>query len=147
MRIQSGKYAGKASEAIVLKCPDYVQWTLESGPPQSKLRAEFQRLVQIFDRKSLEKECHHCHGPATRASMYDGNYDFMFWCDDCNEYGSGANRGKLRIVTKYMEALRHIDLTASGRKEWKLNAIRELARSKGLSKRVTEKEAVDFFAG
>ncbi|WP_026330942.1 hypothetical protein [Agrobacterium sp. 10MFCol1.1] len=143
MEIQSGKHAGRSYEYMVLNHPDFVQWALGHG--SEKMKGEFKRLIGIFDRRPIEHKCHSCANTATRASMYTGADGVMFWCDGCNEYGSGANRGKLRIVKTYGEVVHMIDNYAAGNKKFKFQTIRELARGKGLPQRVSASQAVSFF--
>ncbi|MBY3171643.1 hypothetical protein [Rhizobium laguerreae] len=145
MQIQSGRHAGKSCESMMINHPDLVQWMIEKADP-SRTKDEFKRLVTIFDRRPIEETCHGCANVATRASLYQGGDDLMFWCDGCNEYGSGANRGKLRIVTRYLEVVRMIDTFAAGNKKFKFQMIRQLARGKGLAKRMTNDNLIDFFA-
>ncbi|NKN08614.1 hypothetical protein [Rhizobium laguerreae] len=130
---------------MMINHPDFVQWMIEEADA-SRTKEEFRKLVGIFDRRPIEQECYSCDNTATRASMYQGADGLMFWCEGCNEYGSGANRGKLRIVTTYREVLHMIDAFAAGNKKFKFQTIRELARGKGLSKRITEANLTAFFA-
>jgi len=81
---------------------------------------------------------------ATRATAYRNDFTLMFWCDDCDPYGSGARTGTLTILRTYEEALRHVDWTGNRRRDWKRKIIRKLAEAKGLPKRVGAKQAAAF---
>ncbi len=144
MQIRSGKYAGKSSEQVVLKFPDYVEWYI-GAYPTAKLSTEFKRLVGIFDRKPLRTKCYTCKKSATLATAYMNNPSLYFWCSDCDYYGSGANKGKLTIIKTYSNALQHIELNCGGYKSWKSTIIKSLAQAKGLPARVGDAQAVAFF--
>jgi hypothetical protein len=145
VRFKSGKHEGKTYAEVVLKYGDVVQWFLAKNP-NSIVAREFGRLIDIFDLKPFSTTCFECGRTATRASVYENNFDCMFWCERCNPYGTGARAGTLTVVKRYLEALRHIDSTAQANRTWKRTIIRELAQAKGLPARVGEKQAVDFFA-
>lgn len=145
MLVQSGRHAGKTAEEIILKSPDWAEWLIDKHP-QNNLVSEFKRLIQIFDAKPFVKSCWGCGEPATRASAYRQTADDLyFWCDQCDPYSTGANRGKLTSVRSFRSALDHVNYTCAGRRIDKRVIVRELAVGKGLPARVGAKEAVAFF--
>lgn len=144
MQIITGKHAGKTSEEVILKHADYVDWYLGTYPAAA-LGREFKRLIAEFDAKPFTMVCWSCKQPATYATVYRENTDFMYWCDDCDPYGTGARHGQLTRVRTYTQALNHIHSTARGRKGDLRDTIRELAKGKGLPARVGKQQAKDFF--
>jgi hypothetical protein len=144
MEFKSGKHAGKTTEEVLLKEPDFAQWYI-SKFPDAKHSKDLKRLIKEFDARPFTKECAGCGGAATRASAYRGSPSLMFWCAECNPYSSGAGSGRLRMVSTVGDVLEHIDLTANGSRPYKRRIVRELAEGKGLPKRVGKKQAADFF--
>lgn len=144
MIMKSGKYEGLSGEQMVLKHPDHVQWYLQEYP-KTTWSDEYRRLLHRFDAKPFVSRCTGCKGEATRMSAYRGEDGLLPWCDDCNPYRLGANDGKLVIVTTCAQALRHIDGTAEGNRNFKRRIIRGLAEAKGLPARVTVASAAAFF--
>jgi hypothetical protein len=50
MRFNSGRHEGKTTEEVLLKRPDFAQWTIERYPESPHGQA-FIRLTQEFDHK------------------------------------------------------------------------------------------------
>jgi hypothetical protein len=145
MGLQSGKHAGKTTETLLLKSPDWAQWMM-SNHPDNPVSREFRRLVARFDAKPFTKICDRCRQQATRASAYQGSgRNLMFWCDDCNPYSSGASSGRLTVVRTFDDALRHIEFTCTALRGEKRDIINALAKGKGLPSRVGDAQAEAFF--
>jgi len=142
--IQSGKYEGLATQELVLKQPDWVQFFLRKNV-SGKVAGELARHISDFDSKPIVEDCFKCDNTATRVSAYSGNaLQPMFWCSSCDPYSLAARKGKLSIMTKYSEALRFVDSTCDGRRSDKRALIRRMAEAKGLPKRVGKAAAVAF---
>lgn len=145
MIIQSGKHKGKTAALVILKYPDWVEWLIAKHPENS-LVAEFRRLIEIMNKKPFIENCRSCEKLAVRASAYRNTPDDLYlWCDTCDPYGTGANHGKLYIVTTFNSALEHVNYTCEGRRSDKRIIIRELAQAKGLPERVGASQAAAFF--
>jgi hypothetical protein len=145
MRIKTGKKAGKTTQELLLKEPDWAQWMAENHP-DSIVSKDFRDLRQTFDGKEFTAECAGCGDTATRATAYrKTGRNIMFWCGDCNPYGSGAVQGTLTVIKTFNDALRHVDSTCNGVRSEKRAIIRGLAEGKGLPRRVGEAQATAFF--
>ncbi len=146
MIIKSGKKAGKSTQELVLKEPDWVQAFLQNvqdGTVPAALRAH----IKKFDARPFEEKCTRCRELATQASLYIGNARVpYYWCDDCDPYSQGAVGGKLIIVKKYQQALRFVDFYCNGSRTEKRLLIRALARAKGAPARIGKEQADSFLA-
>jgi hypothetical protein len=121
LQVTLGKYKGKSVELLVLKEPDYVNWLLAqnlSGPLLA-VKKRAQSLIAQFDAKPVQKKCsaQTCGNLATRATVYSNNLSPYWWCANCDPYQFGANAGKLQILRTYSDALLHVELYCSGRKQ------------------------------
>jgi hypothetical protein len=145
MRIETGRYAGKTTQLVLFKRPDWVQWLLRNYP-DNKLVPDFKLLIEIFDSKPLLKACYCCARQATCASVPRGTgWGMHFWCDDCNPYSTGARCGSLGVVSTFESAMVHADWTCEARRRAKRDLIKELAQAKGLPARVGAPPAAAFF--
>jgi hypothetical protein len=146
MEFKSGKNAGKTSEEVLLKKPDWARWYTQNYPeaPHSK---EFRRLAKVFDEKPFTTKCDGaCGKVATRASAYTCSPSLRFWCDDCSPTSQGASPHKLHVVNTLRDVMSHIEWSADGYRAWKRDIVRQLAEAKGLPKRVGKKQALAFFS-
>src|ERR1700732_1276073 len=139
MRFQTGRYAGKTTEEVLLKFPDWARWNVHEYPG-AKHSKHFRELAKKFTSKPFVEPCEGCKGGVTRASAYRASPELRFWCDDCNPSQTGAEQAKLTTVRSMGDALRHIEETADGNRNWKRQIVRALAEAKGLPKRVGEKQ-------
>lgn len=150
MLVTFGKYAGKSTELLVLKHPDYVVWLRYQSSLKGlalAARNDCVRLIAKFDSASYTRPCSKCRQPATRTTFYAGNAtDCYTWCDACDPYSSGALQGKLTVVDAYKGALLQAALYHGNRVTAQRDAVQALGRAKGLGKSVTEKQAIAFFA-
>jgi len=144
--IKSGAKAGKSTQELVLKEPDWVQFFMGKAP-QGSIPAAIKSHVAAFNSRPLVKECWRCKDLATRASFYAGDArSACYWCEGCDPYSTGARSGMLTIVTTYSQALRFVDFHCRGSRVEKRKIIRLLGAAKGLPGRVGPKEAADFLA-
>jgi|GEM_PF-5563048 hypothetical protein len=67
----------------------------------------------------------------------------MWWCDDCDSCLL-VHEVRFQIIATYEEVLTHVKAYCEGRKSDYEVLIHNFARSKGLSKRVGEKEIQTF---
>lgn len=110
MRIAFGKHRGALLERILLTDPGYIEWMLNVQKRDRKFQELCQeacRLVNLFDRKPLQKECCNdgCGKQATRLSITDGGYELNYWCDECRPR-SVKNYGEaVDVVHNYLSAL------------------------------------------
>ena len=146
MRFQSGKRAGKTTEEVLLKFPDWALWNVNNYP-DSKHSKEFVTLGKTFAAKPFTKRCDGgCGKLATRGTAYGGSPDLMFWCNHCSPTQNGASGSKLTVVRTIGDVLRHIGRTADGNRAYSRTIVRQLAEAKGLPTRVGEKHALAFFS-
>jgi hypothetical protein len=152
MIIPVGKYRGKSVEWLLLKAPGYVKWMLEESAitgPLAAVKTEALRLISVFDRKQILKECRgrNCLKAASQLSAYQGNsYDMYAWCDTCDPYQAGAARWKLRLIRTYKEALDFIQRTCDGRRSAYRAAIDTIAIAKGFPDRSSQARLKAFFS-
>jgi hypothetical protein len=151
MNIKFGKHCGMSVEFLVLKAPDYAMWLLSQKAishsffdAQQKIR----RLIRAFDQRPFIKRCQGtgCRKRATRCSVHQGSTQLLSWCDECDPYELGASPGKLHAIEKYFDVVNYVSMFCNGRKAAMEMLVRELARAKGLPKRVGEDEAIAFFS-
>ena len=140
-------------ELLVLKEPRYIQWLLGQQAAQGEMKraqAEARRLIRLFDAKPFLKECFGSTPPAhlaERCSVYGNVVDAPYWwCNNCNPYQSGADAGKLQVISTYEGALNHVSFFCGNRSRDYKALIKELAEAKGLPKRVSKAQAATFFA-
>lgn len=146
-----GEHKGKLPGAVVINHPDYVQSLLAKHNvtgSQADLKADFQRLINIFDNTPYTKMCASpgCRNLAVKCTAYRYAFNYLqWWCDSCDPYGSGAPLGTLRQITSYRDALRYIDQENNRSVSAKRTLVRMLAQAKGLPKSVTRKAVAKFF--
>lgn len=146
MVLRYGPHAGKSTELVVLKFPDWVQFYIQNNR-NSRVGGELVSLIRRFDELEFAKKCFQCKSRATRSSLYAGNAeDAMYWCDECDPYSLAAPQGKLVLITKYNEALGFVANRCGDKRGEKRDVIRRLAEAKGLPKRLGEKSAAQFFS-
>ena len=147
-----GKNAGTSVEKLVLKDPKYVHWMLKQADAKGGLKlaqAHAAKCIKRFDAKPFVKTCsgQNCHATATRCTVYSNNVsDPYWWCDTCDPYQSGANRGKLQVLKTYAEAYHHVQLYCSDRVSDHKDIVLAMAKAKGLPARVGDAQALQFFA-
>jgi len=149
MRIEVGQYNGTEIEVIVLKYPEYVAWILrkECYNKLAEAKIEIMRLIEIFDRKPITKNCmgHNCTSNATRCTVFGSLINLYWWCDSCDPLQSGALAIQIQVIKKYGEALRHVELYCGGHKKYYRSLIGLMAKAKGLPNRVDDQKAINFF--
>jgi hypothetical protein len=149
MQVTIGKNDGKSVEWLVLKDPSYIEWLLgaQASGKLLQLKHHAQNLIRKFDAKPISKRCYGqaCSKAATRATVYLDNLVPYWWCATCDPYESGANAGKLQVISTYSQALHHVEYFCKGRKSDAAEIIKYLAQAKGLPSRVGEQQAQQFF--
>jgi hypothetical protein len=150
MVINFGKHAGKSVEFLLLKKPDYVRWVLDlhdAMGPLLSVKNEMIRLIEIFNQKPFLKKCIGCkERVAIRGSFCEDNPIPWWWCNECEPDSIETLKGRIHLVATYTQALDHAYTYCGGRKADLNFLIRILAEAKGLPKRVSEKQAKEFFA-
>jgi hypothetical protein len=151
-KLTFGKHQGKTVSELVFTQPGYISWILDKPDCMGALlgfQKSAQSLVAHFNAKPMTCYCRGqgCIAPASRASVYKGTLDSMYWCDDCNPYQTGANPGRLFFIRSYRDVLMCVSLNLNGRASYQVQMIRELARAKGAPERMTEKARSAFFKG
>lgn len=150
MLVTFGKNNGKSVEWLALKDPSYIQWVLKQSASGTLLQVQQHAtsLIKKFDATPFLITCRadDCSQVATRATVYLENIEPEWWCEKCDPYQLGANAGKLQAISKYSQALGHVDLYCNSRKSDSNTIIKYLAQAKGLPKRVSEDQAQKFFA-
>jgi len=151
MLVTFGKHKGKSLETLVIKEPDYIKWVLDqyaAEGPLAKLREEAVRLTSIFDNKPILRQClgHQCTKRSVRFTAYTGVWSpLYYWCAKCDPYEQGALKGKLTVLTRYREALQHVEFSCYGDKAGYKAIIRDIALAKGLPQRSGESQVESFF--
>ena len=153
MQVTFGKHVGKSVELLMIKEPNYISWILGQDSPRgamAKMKSHVEQLIYIFDAKPFtEKKCYSatCSNQATRLTMYEENLIPLpfWWCDTCDPYQTGANRGKLRFLMGYLSALQYVRSFCGGKKSDYVTIIKRIAQSKGLPHRVGELQVQKFF--
>ena len=154
MIITIGKHKGKSTDITFLKFPDYCVWALYQDNPSGGLipvvRDVRRRLIPKFNAKPFHKTCRGdagkgCGKIATRAVVYQNNLDPTWWCDDCNEYSYGALPGKLQEIRTFKDIVNHVETYCGGKRGDYREFVLNIARAKGLPKRVGQAQAQAFF--
>src|SRR5262249_18364207 len=134
---------------LVLRQPDFVLWILGKEEATGRLaeaRQEVIWLIRLFDERPIIEPCSgRCGGRATRCSLHQGGLRPRWWCDGCDASASTFTPGKLVIVRTYRDAVRYVNAFCGGRKQDLKVLVKELARAKGLPRRVGEAQAAAFF--
>lgn len=144
VRLRYGPHGGRTTETLLLRVPDYAWWMLENSPT-SRVSREFAELVTRFDAKPMTAHCQSCGQHATHASAYSGSVDLHFFCDECRLYEGATPHGFSPDIRTVAAAVGHAETTSPRRRRRSVRAIvRNLARAKGLPRRVTE-EAAEVF--
>ena len=101
--------------------------------------------MRNYRNRELSMGGRDCTKPATCLSVYGDNvYAPLWWCDDCDPYQMGAREGKLSLIKTYQDAILH-HMMFHTPKSFLKDLVRIMAVEKGLPKRVSEKNAVEFF--
>jgi len=146
MEFKSGKHAGKTTEEVLMKQPDFARWYVRNHPDSPHAKA-FGQCAKAFGEKPFTEKCQgKCGNRATRATAYRGTHGLMFWCNDCNPVSSGAEGQKLSVVRTIRDVLDHIELTANGNRDYMRRIVRELAEGKGLKSPISKKKLETFFS-
>ena len=149
MKINFGKLRGKSVALAIVRHQDYVAWILQQPSPTGQMKAvaaEAKRLIQKFDAMAIQETCCKCRNrPATRFSVYRGNFQPQWWCDTCDPYSQGAAPGRLTVGNTYQAALHHVTVCNAGRRQDYKDLLKAIAEAKGLPSRVGEKQAAAFF--
>jgi hypothetical protein len=150
MSVPFGRQRSHSAAKLLLDDPAYVVSVLREPEPQgrlARLRDEVCRLIDRFDARPI---CVPCRAPgcgrrATRCSVYRDSVRPVWWCDECDPYQEGATPGALRLLSRYLEAVAHVEWSGNGRRSDLRFLVRELARARGLPGRVGAAEAEAFF--
>ncbi len=142
MRLRFGRYAGQTTETLVLRKPDYVVWMLREAPDGVAGRA-FTTLIDRFDNAPVVGKCEACGAEAVRAFGLPFQSSLVRLCPACTPT---ADNGGLVPIEGFWDAHAHVDATfVRGRRLGLRRVVRELARAKGASRRLTEAAALRFF--
>jgi hypothetical protein len=143
MEFRQGKHAGKSFEEVLLKDPATAQWLSVKGAPG--IAKEFQKLIKRFDQKPMTAPCASCGNTAAKAALFDGGtgLKLYLYCDGCEDAWTDEAEG--RVLRTFDDAMKFIDDSRKGNKTAKTAIIRELARAKGLPKKISGDAALDFF--
>ena len=144
MRLRFGAYAGKTTEVLLLRAPDFAAWAMTQRPG-SPLARTFSALSSAFDARPITAACH-CGARASQARAYRNSTDLIVLCDRCAE--QLPPDAVLDDVTGYTAALEHVRRTcARGLRREQRRIVRRLGLAKGMPRRVTEPTAQDFLLG
>lgn len=148
MDLHFGKFAGKTTQLLVLKEPQYVHWLLKSNPSGPLLAAKTQIIKHIaaFDGRPFTTGCFACKSPACRCTVYDKTVSPMWWCGVCDPYQQGAHTGKLIVLKTYREALSYVEWHCAGQTTDYRELIKAVSRAKGLPVRVGAAQAESFLS-
>lgn len=150
MKLGFGKHAGKSVEILIIKEPQYITWMLKQAAtgPMVLAQEHAQKKIAQFDAKLIVEQCNDkaCARLATQCVVYANNVTSPYWvCDSCNPYDLGAPSGKLQALQSFEESCRYVANFCGNRLSDHRTLILELARAKGLPKRVAGKAAINFF--
>lgn len=147
-----GKHKGTNIEKIMINHPGYIDWLLRKG-----LDSKFKYIIEHinfcilrFDNKVFLKNCMgiekkvRCSNIATRISLYPDNLTAYIWCDQCNPYQFGAQKG-LTIISTYKEALDYVHYYCNNSNPDFKYLIKQLSELKGLTGRKTTNNILSFF--
>jgi hypothetical protein len=144
MRLRFGPYAGKSTEVLLLRAPDYADWVLNHRP-DGPLGREFSELIAAFDARPLEQACA-CGALARRVRAYRNSTELLVLCESCAAHPALGD--VTSEVTAYAGALEHVRETfVRARRKAQRRIIRRLAAAKGLPRRITEAAAEAFLCG
>lgn len=156
MQVGFGKHAEMDVRRLVVRHPDYVKWVLEQVQPRGQLAAlaaNLRHYIQVFDAKPFVEECsgrvkgERCTRTVTRGTAYSShgglNVDLVWWCDACDPYQLGAVATLIDVRT-YSGALSVVERYRGVISDYG-DIIKDLARGKGMPKRVTAAALEDFF--
>lgn len=144
MRLRFGPYAGKSTEVLLLRAPDYAEWVL-SHRPEGALGRAFTDLIAAFDARPLERACA-CGAPASQVRAYRNSTELLVMCEHCAAQPALAD--VTSEVTAYGGALAHVRQTCvRAHRKAQRRIIRRLAAAKGMPRRVTEQAAEAFLSG
>jgi len=144
VRLRYGPYAGRSTELLLLRAPDYAKWVL-SHRPDGALGRDFSELMAAFDARPLQHACA-CGAPANQVRAYPNSTELLILCDHCA--GQPALGDVTSEVTDYAAALEHVRQTCvRAHRKAQRRIIRRLAAAKGLPPRITEAAAEAFLYG
>ncbi len=144
MIIQSGAKQGKSTQQIILKEPDWADFFVGKNPT-SKLAVEFKTHINDLNKKNFVKKCMTCSKTAERCTGYQGNTtDLYFWCNTCDPYSQGANKGKLSILISYEDVIRFAKQNSQSSRGAQRDLIGIWATGKGMPKPLTA-SAISIF--
>jgi len=146
MLLDFGKHAGKTTQFVFLKTPDFALWAREQDARGKLAQAvtAFGRHEAALNAKAFVTRCRGCQAPATRGSYYNGTTDGLWWCDDCDPYSLGALDGKLSIVRTFNHAMQHVQWTCSAPRQAYREIVKDLSQAKGAPKRLGAEQAAAF---
>lgn len=149
MQMAVGKHKGKELERLLFDDPGYIAWMLDEnltpGSPIDRARRHVATLIDKFDSHPIQAKCSgRCGRPGTRFSCYKDNPSPWFFCESCDPYFQGANRGALSIHRTYREALLYCQLNGNRQRDFKY-LIDVLADAKGFGKPRSIKRLQEFF--
>jgi len=147
MRMPFGEHEEKLLESLVLREPRYVYGLLRDEDVPARIQKEATRLIAVFDAKPYLTDCtsEECINDVTRFTVYGWNLSPQFWCDECDPYSLGARSGKIQEIATYDDAVMHAMFHCNNSLKDLKTLIRIMAGAKGLSGRIGEKQAEEFF--
>ena len=99
MRFKSGNHEGETTEEVLLKHPNFAQWTIERYPESPRGQA-FIRLSQEFDDKPFTEDCREECGRRPLARLHVGTVAGCI-SGATNVIHSPPERGKWRLFTSF----------------------------------------------
>lgn len=156
MLVGFGKHAALDVRKLLIRDPSYVQWVLEQPQSTGRLAAlavKVRQCIDVFDAKPFVLGCMgtergvRCARTVTRGTAYCSSAGFNgnmhFWCDECDPCQLGA-AASLLDVRSYTDAIA-VASRYGGTKSDSASVVKSLARSKGMSKRITADALSSFF--
>lgn len=142
------RHPGEPTELVIFTDPYYVKLLLDYRNPEGIMpeeRADFLRLIALFDEKELKCVCWKCKQPASMLAFYKGTLFHESWCSECTPFWLKEEDLKMDIFCDYISALEYVDDYCNADKSYYRMIIRDIAKQKGLPDGFGEKEAVEFF--
>lgn len=144
-----GKYGDQSVNQIIFDDPGYILWALSYINPDQKLEelaSESRELIEIFNSKPFTRKCSQCNKKqAIECSVYGDSLVPDFRCKKCTLHSSVV-KGKYTEIKTYHDAFSFAKDRKDRQRGDAKQLIQNLARAKGLSKRISKEEAQRFFA-
>ena len=146
-RMWFGLYEGQLLERVFLFYPAYALWLRNTlnKPSTQNIVKHIDWCIAELDEKKIQTKCTACRRPATRFSVFVGDWNPWPFCDKCDPFAGGADPSKIIVFDKVEEMLKILQHYPSHTKRDVRKIVQGVAYAKGFSKPRTEKKIIEFF--